>query len=144
MHVVLSPSLPYATDIAGRSGSLRVASAHSVFASPLEKPEGVPELFLDRAAFMGGADTVFAKTSRADKSFTRSARHRTASAPAARRRAAPRALLRAVCAALYLGSGVDVVDDPHVLPLIMSWDGAQMGYVELVWIMESLLATVLL
>ncbi|KAH8111536.1 hypothetical protein DFH11DRAFT_1546642 [Phellopilus nigrolimitatus] len=27
-----------------------------------------------------------------------------------------------------------VVDDPHVLPLIMSWDGARMGYVELVWI----------
>ncbi|KAH8105754.1 acyl-CoA N-acyltransferase, partial [Phellopilus nigrolimitatus] len=28
----------------------------------------------------------------------------------------------------------DAVDDPHVLPLIMSWDGAQMGYAELVWI----------
>ncbi|KAH8111118.1 acyl-CoA N-acyltransferase [Phellopilus nigrolimitatus] len=30
-----------------------------------------------------------------------------------------------------------VVDDPHVLPLIMSWDGARMGYVELVWIKEN-------
>ncbi|KAH8105068.1 GNAT domain-containing protein [Phellopilus nigrolimitatus] len=30
-----------------------------------------------------------------------------------------------------------VVDDPHMLPLIMSWDGARMGYVELVWIKEN-------
>ncbi|KAI5118339.1 hypothetical protein M0805_009142 [Coniferiporia weirii] len=31
--------------------------------------------------------------------------------------------------------------DPHVLPLIMSWDGERMGYAEIVWIKENHVAT---
>ncbi|KAL5534935.1 hypothetical protein ACEPAF_3025 [Sanghuangporus sanghuang] len=34
-----------------------------------------------------------------------------------------------------------MMDEPSVLPLVMSWDGERMGYAELVWIKENHVAT---